>query len=168
VRGNGDKFGVYSGGHLGVANGKQLKCSACVTAQDLATNAVTKVYAGYNNGPEGVPYSTSQIFHIGSLSLPSPGQYSITAKAWVESLAGTALIRCRLSTAHDFDDGQVDVTDPSNGILTLMVNTTVTGADAAELRCQNRGNSSGINPAQLNNIRITAVRVSSLTNEPLS
>jgi hypothetical protein len=40
VRGDGAHFGVFSGGDLGIAAGKKLKCSGCVTASDLAIEVV--------------------------------------------------------------------------------------------------------------------------------
>jgi len=41
VVGKGTKFGVFSNGPLGVANGKALSCAQCVTASDVQNGAVT-------------------------------------------------------------------------------------------------------------------------------
>ena len=41
VNGTGTKYGVFSSGALGVANGKLLVCMVCVTTADLASGSVT-------------------------------------------------------------------------------------------------------------------------------
>jgi hypothetical protein len=48
VQGSGAKYGVFSNGPLGVATGKSLVCTSCVSAADLANGSVTstKLAAG--------------------------------------------------------------------------------------------------------------------------
>ena len=65
VQGNGAKYGVLSNGPLGVAAGKTLVCTKCVTAGDIANRMVVNfnLAAGAVSGPitlpAGVPVSVT-------------------------------------------------------------------------------------------------------------
>ena len=46
VQGIGTRYGVYSNGNLGVANGRSLSCIHCVTLDDVSPSLVTDVLCG--------------------------------------------------------------------------------------------------------------------------
>ena len=171
VRGDGANFGLYSGGNVGVANGKTLKCNGCVTAGDIATTAATSAYAGFKNGPVFVPFSTTTLTTLAKLNIPVAGNYAITAKAWVQSRAGTGTseVNCTLVAGADSDQTQVDATDgnvsaPDQPVrdetMTLLVVHAFGAPGAVTLNCQNRGGGN----TYLLMIKITAVKVPALSN----
>jgi hypothetical protein len=168
VRGDGANFGVFSGGNLGVAAGKALKCAGCITAGDVAPGAATAVYAGYKNGPVFVPFSTTALTNLAKLNIPAAGRYSITAKAWVQSQAGAgnSEANCTLVAGADLDQTQVDAQDaaPSEAVrnetMTLVVVHAFAAPGPVTLNCQNRGGGN----TYLKMIKITAVKVPTLSN----
>ncbi len=171
VRGDGANYGVYSGGNLGVATGKALKCAGCVTAGDIAPGAATIVYAGFKNGPVFVPFSTTTLTNLATLNIPVAGKYSVSAKAWVQSQAGTGSseANCTLVAGTDLDQTQVDATDGNvsapdepvrNETMTLLVVHLFTAPGSVTLNCQNRGGGN----TYLRMIKITAVKVPTLSN----
>jgi hypothetical protein len=169
VRGDGAAYGVYSGGNLGVASGHALKCAGCVNAGDIASGAATAVYAGYKNGPISVnPFSVTT---LATLNIPVAGKYSVTAKAWVQSVAGTgpSQVNCSLVAGTDSDQTQVDATDGNvsfpdepvrNETMTLLVVHSFTAAGPVKLNCQNPGGGN----TNLRMIKIVAVKVPTLSN----
>jgi hypothetical protein len=54
VAGRGKRYGVYSNGPLGVASGKSLSCTACVTPKDLARGAKNAQPLAPNESESGV------------------------------------------------------------------------------------------------------------------
>jgi hypothetical protein len=57
VQGNGAKYGLYSNGPLGVAAGKHLACTACVTPENVSNRLVVtyNLAAGANSAPITIP-----------------------------------------------------------------------------------------------------------------
>ena len=100
VRGDGANFGVYSGGNLGVAAGKTLKCAGCVTNGDLPAtlpwtpltlingwtgNCFGTGAAQIARGPEGVVHFRGGICNSGTSNAPFvlPAAYRPTATEFV-------------------------------------------------------------------------------------
>jgi hypothetical protein len=168
VRGDGANFGVFSGGNLGIAGGKALKCAGCVTAGDIAPGAAVAVYAGFKNGPVFIPFSTTALTTLATLNIPVAGRYSISAKAWVQSQAGAGntLANCTLAAGPDLDQIQVDAQDAApaeavrNETMTLLVVHAFAAPGPVTLNCQNRGGGNSF----LRMIKITAVKVPTFSN----
>ncbi len=130
VRGDGANYGVYSGGNLGIAAGKTLKCAGCVTNGDLPASLpwtpLTLINGWTGNcfgtgaaqiarGPEGVVHFRGGICASGTSNLPFvlPVPYRPTANEYVTvDECGAATGRLLIDTS-----GVVSVdADPNAGI----------------------------------------------------
>ena len=104
VKGTGSMYGVFSNGPLGVAVGKKLRCTACVTAgafapgalphPDLARIATLNWYGGtyaggsYGfNGPQGVAFDGTHIW-VANFSGASVTELNASDGKWVRTLSG--------------------------------------------------------------------------------
>lgn len=104
VQGTGTKYGVFSNGPLGVAAGKPLRCTGCVTANALANRILLNynLAPGANSTPITVPANTpvqvmgvqTNVDHRGVASatlLSIPGPTGFLEWTGLESTSGSAI-----------------------------------------------------------------------------
>jgi hypothetical protein len=135
-----------------------------------------KVIAGFADGPGDIP-TGAPLTPIRELALPK-GKYAISATVDVSAGFdyGHANLECRLVAGADFDRAHIDLqgllgvladdTTPYEERIALSVAHEFTEPGAAVLKCKDDG--SGPGPAQWNFLKITAIRVATLTNAPLT
>lgn len=124
-------------------------------------------YSAYKNGPlEPLPSSMST---IASLQIPNAGDYVIFAKVVLHDDVNTGVdIACQLVAGGDVDHSQTTVEGNSAGYVTdstaaLNVVHAYNGPGTANLQCDGYGVDTDATW-----IKITAIRVGSLTNTPSS
>ncbi len=119
-------------------------------------------YAAYKNGPVAAPASMST---IATLNVPQIGNYVIFAKLWMFDNVNTSVLTdCTLVAGSDTDESRTMLEGNSGVVVagaTVALNVVhdFTTAGSVALRC----NGFGIN-VSINNIKITAIRVGTLTN----
>jgi hypothetical protein len=135
-----------------------------------------KVIAGYADGPGDIP-TGAPLTPIRELALPK-GKYAISATLDISAGFdyGHADVECHLVAGADFDRAHIDLqgvlgvladdTTPYEERVALTVAHEFTDPGAAVLRCKDDG--SGPGPARWNFLKITAIRVATLTNAPLT
>ena len=129
-----------------------------ITAADLAAGVLPPSSAAgrFANGPVNVASGQTAIT---SLAIADAGNYVLLAKAYATStLLGFGTITCRLQAGANFDESQAYVDDGQPASLSLMVLNTYNAAGTADFSC------SGGPGKQVNFVKITALRVSNLTN----
>jgi hypothetical protein len=150
--------------------------SNAVTSAKIASNAVTgakvqdgslvaadfgtgqlagDAYARFQNGPIVVPTASATLL---SLTIPQSGNYLIWAKTYSTAPLATA-VTCRLEAGGDFDQTQTSVAGGGAASLSLNVAHNFSAAGTADFKCE--GSFPG---AQANFIKISALRLASLTN----
>jgi hypothetical protein len=126
------------------------------------------VFASFHDAATFVPFFSTDT--LGSLALPQ-GTFTVFAKAWVQSQAGSGNsdVSCSLVLGSNFDQGTVDAQDGNtptgpepvrNETLELNVNGSLSGPGQALLQCRNFGGGN----TYLRFIKITAIEVGGLTN----
>jgi hypothetical protein len=123
------------------------------------------VYVASHNGDIRLPFS--QPATIGHLNLPA-GAFTVTAKAWMTSVAGlgNSAVYCTLSLGSksdqvlaDAQDGGVSSEPIRNEALYLTVSARVGKASQVKLSCVNSGGGN----TDLKFIKITAIKVGGVT-----
>jgi len=133
------------------------------------TSAATgpKVYVAFHNDDIRLPFVTPA--KIGQVTLPA-GSYTVTAKAWVTSVAGLGDTgaSCKLTLGKSSDQARVDAQDGGvsaepvrNGVLGRTVSGTVASGVNAVLSCVNLGGGN----TDLKYVKITAVTVGSVSKQ---
>jgi hypothetical protein len=89
VQGTGTKYGVFSNGPLGVAAGKSLTCTGCVTATDLAGNAAPGRLLYQSDATFNGPYTSGGT--VASFTVPA-GLMCVTPQASAFATAAPAQI----------------------------------------------------------------------------
>jgi hypothetical protein len=119
-------------------------------------------YSGFKNGPVAAPGSLST---IATLNIPQAGNYVIFAKLWMFDNVNTAVLTdCTLVAGSDSDESRTMLEGNSGTVVagaTVALNVVhvFAAAGAVDLKCNGFGVSININ-----NIKITAIRVGNLTN----
>ena len=129
-----------------------------ITAADLAAGVLPPSSAAgrFANGPLNVGSAQTTIT---SLAVADAGNYVLLAKAYATaSPLGFGTISCRLQAGANFDESQAYVEDGQPATLSLMVLNTYNAAGTADFSC------SGGPGKQVNNVKITALRVANLSN----
>ncbi len=123
------------------------------------------VYMAEHNANIRLPFS--HLTTIGHLDLPA-GSFTVTAKAWMTSVAGlgNSAVFCKLwlgsnsdQVLADAQDGSVSSEPVRNEVLYLTVSGTIGKATQTKLNCQNSGGGN----TDLKFIKITAIKVSGVT-----
>ena len=142
----------------GVTFWDQISAGFAVSAQ------VNPIFADHQE----VPNSFDTIGHI---DLPA-GSYAISAKVNLISSTGDTYssVECRLIAEDDVDEGNLGDTDGDNlrGEITLQLAHEFGSPGAASVACTDNESSEDptYNGAAWNNLRITAIRLGSLTSGP--
>lgn len=128
-------------------------------------NAATAVILHEVPGPLGIPDTEN---FIGSFNVPA-GSWAVTAKATVRSKVNSvATTQCRLIAGANYDTEKAGLTGlnipADRQPIALEVVNTFAAPGAIQLKCQ----SSSANTADIDDIRIVAYKVSSLTNQHTS
>jgi Collagen triple helix repeat (20 copies) len=125
-------------------------------------------FSVFRDGPVSLSFSTK--VSIARLDLAA-GSYVVIGKAAINNDAGTGFsdVECDLAASSgDFDRGRVALEDQNTpgsaraGIMALTVVTTLASAGAVNLNCINNG--TGV--TQANFIKVTAIKVGTLSNTP--
>lgn len=127
-----------------------------------------RVYYGYHNAAVFLPFKPNMTT-VGSLSLPA-GSYTVTAKAWLQSRAGTgnSAAFCKLTLGGSSDQLQADAQDGNgdvarqpvrNASMFLTLSGTITSGSTAKLSCGNLGGGN----TYLQFIKITAIKLGALS-----
>jgi hypothetical protein len=123
------------------------------------------VYIASHNAAIGVPFSNFAT--IGHLKLPA-GAFTVTAKAWMTSVAGlgNSAIVCKLTLGTNSDQVQGDAQDSTistqpvrNEVLYLTISGGIAKPAQALLICKNAGGGN----TDLKFTKITAMKVSGVT-----
>jgi hypothetical protein len=146
-----------------------------VTCNNDDTGAGTDVFAGFYDGPVAMPLLVGGPFPvtpvpIARLALPA-GRYAISATLDLENTGagdfGDVVI-CELDAGGDFDRSLVQIgpfNQPAGATrIALEVVHEFGGKGATEMRC---GHALNITSVEWSFLKITAVRVATLTNGPL-
>jgi hypothetical protein len=112
-------------------------------------------YARFLNGPTVVPEASTT---VGGLTIPQAGNYVIWGKAYVTSPL-TIVVTCVLQAGGDLDQTQTSVSSGSPASLSLNVTHNFTAAGSVDFKC-----AGSLPGAAVNYIKISAIRVASLTN----
>lgn len=136
-------------------NAAKVQDGSLVAADFGAGQLPGDAYARFLNGPIVVPGSSTT---IGGLTIPQAGNYVIWGKAYFTSPLAS-LVNCVLQAASDVDQSQTSVSSGSTETLSLMVVHTFSAAGSVDLKCDG-----SVPGASANYIKISAVRVASLTN----
>jgi hypothetical protein len=106
-----------------------------------------------------IPGSQTPI-QLAALSLPLPGSYVVTAKAWFEATgSGIATLACTLDAGNGASDEiQLLAGNPTPAMLELA--TSLDAAGVVRLRCSSRAS------VLANAVGVVAIRVGNLTVEP--
>lgn len=114
-------------------------------------------YSKYRDGPITVPGIETT---LASLTIPKAGKYVIVAKAYVTTTENSnwTNVLCVLSAGGDNDSSAGGNTSQYASALALNVVHQFAGAGSVALRCVSD------NPAYAHFIKITAIRVGTLTN----
>ena len=134
---------------------------------DRPAVTVPHVFFGSHKGAVEVPFFTTAT--MAHLSLPA-GVYTVSAKAWMQSQAGTgnSSVHCTLTVGGSSDQSQADAQDGNaptgpepvrNEVLYLSVSSILRHPTVAKLTCRNFGG--GFTVLQFTSI--TAIKVSGLT-----
>jgi hypothetical protein len=135
--------------------GAKVQDGSLVAADMGAGQLAGDAYGRFLNGPIVVPAASTT---LGSLTIPQSGNYLIWAKAYVTSpLANT--VTCRLEAGADFDQTQASASAGAPQSLALNVGHNFTASGTADFKCEG-----SVVGAQANFIKITAIRLASLTN----
>lgn len=154
--------------------GAMVAVAAALTAGSVAL-AATPGSTGATTAPHAYVASHNssihvQFFHfaeIGHLHLPA-GAYTVTAKAWMTSVAGlgSSAVVCKLNLGSSSDQVRADAQDSGistqpirNEVLYLTVSGSLGKAGQATLSCENVGGGN----TDLKFIKITALKVSGVT-----
>jgi hypothetical protein len=150
--------------------------SNAVTSAKIAANAVTSAkvqdgslvaadfgsgqlpgdaYARFLNGPIVVPVAAAT---VGGLTIPQAGNYLIWGKAYFTSPL-TSVVTCVLQAGGDLDQSQTAPSSGSPASLSLNVAHNFSAAGSVDLRCDG-----SVPGASANYIKISAIRLASLTN----
>jgi hypothetical protein len=135
--------------------GAKVQDGSLVAADFGAGQLAGDAYARFLNGPIVVPSASATLL---SLTIPQAGNYLIWAKAYSTAPLATVVI-CRLEAGGDFDQTQTSVPAGSSATLSLNVAHNFSAAGTADFKCE--GSLPG---AQANFIKISAIRLASLTN----
>jgi len=124
------------------------------------------VISTYDDGPI---YPNNDLGSVGSLSVPA-GNYLVIAKGWAQgtgtNVTGDWWVRCHLTAGVDFDRISVAGEDDQElGPMTLTVVHTFSAPGQIVMLCQDGANVFG--NSQINDLKITAIRVPFLSNGPL-
>jgi hypothetical protein len=147
-----------------------------VTCNTDDTGAGTDVFAGFYDGPAAMPLLVGGPFPvtpvpIARLALPA-GKYAISATLDLENTSagdfGDVVI-CELDAGGDFDRSLVQLgpfNQPAGATrIALEVVHEFGGQGAAEMRC---GHALNITSVEWSFLKITAIRVTNLSNGPLT
>jgi hypothetical protein len=135
--------------------GAKVQDGSLVAADFGAGQLAGDAFARFLNGPIVVPGTSTT---IASLTISQTGNYLIWAKTYVTApLANT--VTCRLEAGADFDVSQTSVSAGSSATLALNVGHNFAASGTADLKCEG-----SIVGAQANFIKISAIRLASLTN----
>jgi hypothetical protein len=138
--------------------GAKVKDGSLVAADMGAGQLAGDAYGRFLNGPIVVPTASTT---LGSLTIPQTGNYLIWAKAYVTAPL-TSDVTCILQAGTDTDQTVTSLRPGApSGAVPLMVAHNFTAAGTVDLKCD--GSAVG---AQANFIKITAIRLASLTNNP--
>jgi hypothetical protein len=116
-------------------------------------------YSRFLNGPIVVPTTSTT---LSSLSIPAAGKYVAWAKAYFTPGGPTAFgnVTCTLTAGADSDESQTLVLSPYVWTLANNVVHEFTAAGSVDFKCAFPGTGT----ANANFIKITAIKVGSLTN----
>lgn len=146
-----------------------------VTCNNDDTGAGADVFAGFYDGPVAMPLLVGGPFPvtpvpIARLALPA-GKYAISATLDVENLGDGELgdvVICQLHAGGDFDSSLVHLgpfNKPAGETrMALQVEHAFVTQGAAEMRC---GHALNITSDEWSFLKITAIRVGTLSNGPL-
>jgi hypothetical protein len=152
-------------GQITTWNGAGWVCGSDQTSAGFAVSAQVNPTFGDR---QDVPNSFDTIGHI---DLPA-GSYAISAKVNLISSTGDTFssVECRLIAEDDVDEGNLGDTDGDNlrGEITLQLAHEFSSPGAASVVCTDNESSEDptYNGAAWNNLRITAIRLGSLTSGP--
>jgi hypothetical protein len=135
------------------------------------TGAGTEVIAGFADGPGSLP-SGATPEPIAELPLPQ-GKYAVSATLGITPGAtlGGVFVRCELRAGGDFDHAELDLNglleldSPHVGRVPLNLVHEFAEAGAAVVSCGSSAGGPGSGDWSF--LKITAIRVASLTNGPL-
>jgi hypothetical protein len=136
---------------------------------DTGSRGPSDVFSVFKNGRTGIADTGTTVATMPGLAA---GNYAINAKAWVDTSSGLVrAVTCVLKAEGD-NDTAVTRLDNSGGVVTratiaLQVVHVASGAFSVTLSCSNDGGGS-INVIGINDIKITAIKVDSLANNPAS
>ena len=147
------------------AGGVALASAPAVTNRPAAV--VPHVFFSSHKGAVEAPFFSNAT--MGHLSLPA-GIYTVSAKAWMQSQAGTgnSSVHCTLTVGASSDQSQADAQDGNapngpeplrNEVLYLSVSGILAHPTVAKLTCRNFGGGFTV----LKFTSITAIKVSGLT-----
>jgi hypothetical protein len=140
---------------------------------DTGATGPSDAFAGFKNGPVSVPFSTTAYTILAHLTLPA-GKYVIFGTTNITNNAGSGYTdaRCQLAASTgDFDEAEVALEDVNvvgsahAGSMAMNVVADMSAAaGSVDLRCRNEG--TGVSNARF--IKISAIRVGTLSNTALS
>jgi hypothetical protein len=136
--------------------GAKVQNGSLVAADMGAGQLAGDAYARFLNGPIVVPAASTT---LGSLTIPQTGSYLIWAKAYITAPLTTD-VTCILQAGTDVDQSVTSLRPGApSGAVPLMIAHNFTAAGSADFKC---GESTV--GAQANFIKISAIRLASLTN----
>jgi hypothetical protein len=154
----------------GDASISAIHADGSVTCNPDDAGGGAEVIAGYADGPGYLPWGDT-LGPVRQLALPK-GRYAIVATLDVDSglNLGRTEARCELRAGGDFDQSDIDLAGALGGAplserITLEVVHEFPEAGAAVLSCRSDG---AQGPGRWLFLKITALRVSSLSNAPLA
>jgi hypothetical protein len=110
----------------------------------------------------GAALNPNQLDTVGTLNLPA-GKYAIFAKGWVDSHGGSPQhVHCALVAGGDIDHTRTQ-TGEFDASVSLQVVHSFGSAGSVTLECADDGGA-GNNDAQIQWVKITAIRANALTN----
>ena len=114
-------------------------------------------YSRFLTGPVAVPTAPTTLT---SLSLPAAGKYVAWAKVYFTNTGGGGIVTCQLAAGSDNDQSQTWVQAGLPWTLSNNVVHEFTAAGSVDLKCAYPGSGT----VNANFIKITAIKVGSLTN----
>ena len=126
-----------------------------------------RVFIASHDAALFVPFAA--VTTLGQLAVPG-GKYTVTAKAWMQSQAGSgnSAVNCTLTLGSRSDQSQADAQDGNastgtepvrNEVMSLTLAASVSHASVIKLSCRNLGGGNTF----LRSIKITAIKVGQIT-----
>jgi hypothetical protein len=122
---------------------------------------LTAAYSTWDDGPIGLPNTDPFL----TLNIPTAGSYVVMAKLWLANTSALpVLMQCRLTAGAQWDEVRMGLEPSGPGAAeqagSFTVVNTYTAPGVAALWC----NDFGVNDVEVNDAKITAIRVGTLSN----